>query len=99
MIATRDSAGTESMARSFRDPAEAVLRHRGRILRTVHRDNAAPMEKLISDYARIDLVAPRDSILARIVRGREAWYSNVTIAGFEAASASRSELVKSLEID
>jgi hypothetical protein len=61
MIATRDSAGTELMARSF--------------------------------------VAPQDSMFARIVREREAWYSNLTIAGFEAAAASRFELVKSLEID
>ena len=77
MIATRDSAGTESMAPSFRGPPEAVLRHRG----------------------HIDFVAPRDSILPRIVRGRGALYSNLTIAGFEAAAASRLELVKSLEID
>jgi hypothetical protein len=59
MIATRDSAGTQWMARSF--------------------------------------VAPLDPMFARI--GREAWHSHLTIAGFEAAAASRFELVKSLEID
>jgi hypothetical protein len=57
MIATRDSAGTQWMARSF--------------------------------------VAPLDPMFARIGR----WHSNLTIAGFEAAAASRFELVKTLEID
>jgi hypothetical protein len=50
MIATRDSAGIELMARFF--------------------------------------VAPQDPMFARI--GREAWYSNLTIAGFEAAAYSAS---------
>ena len=52
------------MTRCFRDYAA--------VLRTVHRDHAAPVEKLISDPARIDFVAPQDSILAPIVRGRGA---------------------------
>ena len=45
------------------------------------------------------LVAPLDPMFVRIVRGGEAWYSHLTIAGFEAAAASRFELAKSLEID
>jgi hypothetical protein len=44
-------------------------------------------------------VAPLDLMFVRIVRERETWYSNLTIAGFEAAAASRFESVKSLEID
>lgn len=43
------------------------------------------------------LVAPQDPMFARIER--EAWQSHLTVAGFEAAAASRFELVKSLEID
>ncbi len=48
MIATRDTAGTELMARSF--------------------------------------VAQLDPMFVRIVREREALYSNLTIAGFEAGA-------------
>jgi hypothetical protein len=31
-------------------------------------------------------VAPQDPMFARIVRGREAWHSHLTIAGFEAGA-------------
>jgi len=31
-------------------------------------------------------VAPQAPMLVRIVREREAWYSNLTIAGFEAGA-------------
>jgi hypothetical protein len=49
--------------------------------------------------ARVEeFVAPPDPMLARIVRGREAWYSNSTIAGLDAAASSRFELMKSFEI-
>src|ERR1700674_506857 len=54
MIATRDSAGTESMARSFRDPAGTVLRYGGRILRTVHPDNASELEAFLATRAARD---------------------------------------------
>jgi hypothetical protein len=43
-------------------------------------------------------VAPPDPMLARIAVGREAWYSNLTIAGLDAAASSRFELVNSPEI-
>lgn len=59
----------------------------------------ALVEELTTEYALIEFVAPQDPMFARIVRGRQALYSNLTIAGFEAAAASRFELVKSLEID
>jgi hypothetical protein len=52
-----------------------------------------------SEYALIEFASPRDPMFSGIVGGREALYSNLTIAGFDAAAASRFELVKSLEID
>lgn len=88
MIA-RDSAGIESRAGSFWDSTGAVLRDRDRIPRTVHRGKAARVE---------EIVAPQDPMLARIVGGREAWYSNLTIAGLDAAASPRFELVKLPEI-
>jgi hypothetical protein len=45
-----------------------------------------------------EVVAPLDPMFARIVCGREALYSNLTIAGLDAAASSRFELVKSPEI-
>jgi SAM-dependent methyltransferase len=59
----------------------------------------ALVAELTGEYALLEFVAPQDPMFARIVRGREALYSNLTAAGFEAAAASRFELVKSLEID
>jgi hypothetical protein len=48
-------------------------------------------EELTSKYAPIEFVAPRNPMFARIVRGRQALCSNLTVAGFEAAAASRFE--------
>lgn len=87
MIAARDSAGIESIEHSFGDLAGAWLRDR--IPRTVHRGKAARVEAI---------VAPQDPMFPRIVRGREAWYSNLTIAGLDAAASPRFELVRSSEI-
>jgi SAM-dependent methyltransferase len=51
MLAMRDSAGTESPARSFRDPAGAVFRYNDRILRAVHPDCAADLEAFLATRA------------------------------------------------
>ena len=47
MIATRD-AGSEPLLRSFRDPSGAVIRYRGRILRTVKPEGTADLEGFLS---------------------------------------------------
>jgi methyltransferase family protein len=77
----------------------AVIHHMLVAERVPLEEILALVEDLTSEYALIEFVAPQDPMFARIVRGREALYSNLTIARFEAAAASRFDLVKSLEID
>ena len=77
----------------------AVIHHMLVAERVPLEEILALVEELTGEYALIEFVAPQDPMFARIVRGREALYSNLTIAGFEAAAASRFEPVKSLEID
>ena len=55
--------------------------------------------ELTRDYALIEFVAPRDPMFARIVRGREALYSHLTVEAFEAAAAPHFELVKFHKLD
>ena len=55
--------------------------------------------ELSRDYLLIEFVAPEDPMFQRIVRGREALYSDLTSTRFEAVAAERFELVRSLRID
>ena len=55
--------------------------------------------ELTRDYLLVEFVAPEDPMFQRIVRGREALYSDLTNTRFEAAAARRFELVRSLRID
>jgi SAM-dependent methyltransferase len=62
-------------------------------------DLLALAAELTRDYLVIELVAPEDPMFQRIVRGRNALYSDLTKDRFESAAAQRFELVKSLQID
>lgn len=55
--------------------------------------------ELTRDYLLVEFVAPDDPMFRRIVRGREALYSDLTSMRFEAAATERFELVRSLRID
>ncbi len=65
-----------------------------------------PLEEILSlaaeltqDYLLIEFVTPEDPMFQRIVRGREALYSDLTFERFETAAAARFELVKSRRIE
>jgi SAM-dependent methyltransferase len=65
-----------------------------------------PLDDLLSlaadltrEYVLIEFVAPDDPMFQRIVRGRDALYSHLTNARFEAAAARRFEMVRSIRID
>ena len=65
-----------------------------------------PLEDLLSlaaeltrEYLLIEFVAPEDPMFQRIVRGREALYSHLSNARFEADAARHFELVRSIRID
>jgi protein-arginine kinase activator protein McsA len=47
----------------------------------------------------IEFVAPADPMFQRILRGREALHEHLTFERFEAAAATRFDLVKSLRIE
>ncbi len=55
--------------------------------------------ELSRDYVLIEFVEPEDPMFRQLLRGREALYSHLTIARFEAAAAQRFELVRSAQID
>ena len=56
-------------------------------------------DELSRDYVLIEYVAPADPIFQRIVRGRDALYSHMSPAWFEAEALSRFELVRCTRID
>jgi hypothetical protein len=57
------------------------------------------VEEMTREFVLIEFVAPEDPMFQRIVRGRERLYSHFTPAWFEAAAASRFELIRSTRID
>ncbi len=56
-------------------------------------------DQLSREYVLIEFVAPADPMFQRIVRGRDQLYAHFSPDWFEAAAASRFELVRSARID
>jgi SAM-dependent methyltransferase len=56
-------------------------------------------DELSREYVLIEFVAPADPMFQRIVRGREELYAHMSPEWFEAAAASRFEVIRSTRID
>jgi SAM-dependent methyltransferase len=56
-------------------------------------------EELTTNYILIEFVEPADPMFRKIARGRDALFSDLTAARFEAAAARRFEIVKARKIE
>jgi SAM-dependent methyltransferase len=56
-------------------------------------------DELTKDYLLIEFVAPADPMFQRIIHGRDELYAHFSPAWFEAAAASRFDLVRSARIE
>jgi len=77
----------------------AVVHHMLVIERIPLDDLLALADELTREYLLIEFVAPSDPMFQRIVRGRDELYAHFSPAWFEAAAASRFELVRSTRIE
>jgi Methyltransferase domain len=77
----------------------AVLHHLIVTERVPMDDLLRLVEELTREFLLIEFVAPEDPMFQRIMRGREALYSDWTNRRFEQAAAARFELLRSTRID
>lgn len=62
-------------------------------------DLLALADELTREYLLVEFVAPADPMFQRIVHGRDELYAHFSPAWFEAAAASRFELIRSARIE